>query len=336
MIKITRTFTVALVVSVAPLLFAAQPVSVALSIEPSRTIQGIPISLHVTAENTTDQEVVLPKKALLRVIPAEGEPFIAEWGFSQEHRFSRAELPGDEAALRLAPHSSRTFAFNAESIYGTGWSVDPRWQAPGRYRLQLLLTDRITEEVIFHTHAMQLESAIGPTLVSTEAVLTVEAPQGDDAILWRLLSEPARRRSAPWSTLYVNIHDLSRFATEAMEHYPGSRYAPYVVQDAIGIPLSRRLDDARRVLEAQPAAPIRDYAQFFVARLERMLAGDPEARANLKLAIDLTERARADYAAIERSTSNPELRQTSRVEREKLPTIEELQARIHPQPPSDQ
>jgi hypothetical protein len=335
MIKIiARTLTFALVVGVAPLLFAAQPVSVALSVEPSRAIQGIPISLHVTAENTTDQEVVLPRKALLRVIPAEGEPFIAEWGFSQEHRFSRAELPGDEAALRLAPHSSRTFAFNAESIYGTGWSVDPRWQAPGRYRLQLLLTDRITEEVIFHTHAMQLESVIGPTLVSGEAVMTVDTPRGDDAILWELLSEPARRRSARWSTLYLNLDDLSRFAKEAMEHYPGSRYTPYVVGDAIGLPQSRQLEDARRVLEAQPESPIRDYAQLFVARLENILA--PEGRANLKLAIDMTERARADYAAIERSTSNPELRETSRIERQKLPSIEELQRRTHPQPPSDQ
>jgi|GEM_PF-3501516 len=330
---ITRNLAFAVTLAFAPLLFAALPVSINLSLEPTHTIPGIGVSVHITAENTSDQEIVLPKKLLLRVTPETGEPFIAEFGLSGEHRFSTAELPGGETALHLAPHSRRVFAIRAHDLYGNGWSIDPRMNVPGRYRLQLLVLDRYNDTVIYDTPAVQIESVVGPALVSGEAVMTVETPKGDDAILWKLLTEPARRRGEPSSIAYVRFRERSEFAREVVERYPGSSYAPYVVGDAIGLPQSRQLEDARRVLEAQPQSPIRDYVQLFVARTENILA--PEGRENLKLAIEMTERARADYLAIERSTSNPELRETSRVEREKLPTVEELQLRLHPQPPAD-
>jgi hypothetical protein len=74
-----------------------------------------------------------------------------------------AEVPGGDTALHIAPHSTRAFAIRVRDLYGNGWSVDPRMNVPGRYRLQLLLVDRFDETSIFHTPAVQLESVIGPT-----------------------------------------------------------------------------------------------------------------------------------------------------------------------------
>lgn len=333
---ISRAHAFALAIGIAPVLFASQPASINLSLEPTHTIPGIGVSVHITAENTSDEEIVLPKKLLLRVTPEAGEPFIAKFGLSGEHRFSTAELLGGETALHLAPHSERTFAISARNLYGNGWSVDPRINVPGSYRLQLLLLDHVDETAIYATPAIQLESVIGPVLLSGDAAMTVETPKGDDAILWKLLSEPVRHRGEPLSIAYVRPRELSEFAREAVEHYPGSSYAPYAVEEAYNLPHLQRLENARRILDAQPESAIRDYVHLFVARMESGLAGDPEARSNLTLAIELTERARADYLAIERSSSDSELRETSRVEREKLPTVEKLQLRLHPKPLADE
>jgi hypothetical protein len=332
---ISRSLAVTLAVAVAPFLFGAQPVSINLSVEPTHTIPGIGVSVHVTVENTSGEGILLPKKLLLRVTPDAGEPFIAEFGLSGEHRFSMAEVPGGEAALHIGAHSTRAFAINAHDLYGNGWSIDPRMNVPGTYRLQLLLVDPFKETMIFHTPAIRIESVVGPALASGEAVMTVETPKGDDAVLWKLLSEPSGRRVEPWSIAFVGFRERSDFAKEAMEHYPESHYAPYVVGDAISLPQARQLADAKRVVEAQPESGIRDYAQLFVARLERIVAGS-EIRSNMKRAIELTDQARADYLAIERGSSSSELRETSRVEREKLPTVEELQLRAHPQPQPEQ
>src|ERR1043165_6900730 len=97
-----------LYVSLATLLFVSSAWGaprVTLAVEPSHVLPGTPAAFHVAVTNDADHEVLLPAKVLLRVYPSNGVPFIAEWGASQEHRYSNARIFRKED-MRIEAHAT--------------------------------------------------------------------------------------------------------------------------------------------------------------------------------------------------------------------------------------
>ncbi|HEY0370579.1 MAG TPA: hypothetical protein VGD79_01175 [Thermoanaerobaculia bacterium] len=318
-----------LLVHVAAAAFAGD-LSLVLTAEPSRTLPGIPVSLSVTAINDGDVDVALPAGLLLRVVPSSGEPFLAQWGFRQERRYSSAAFP--ETPGTVPAHGRKTFLFPAADIErAAGWFADPRIHIPGSYRLELLLADRLPEEELAHAAAVQLESVVPVRIASTQAVLTVDTPDGEDAVLWNRLQELARKRgAATWSVLFWNLEERASFAHDALQNHPQSPYAAYAAPYENSIPDDRRIDAVNRVLAAQPSTPNREHLRLFVAQSQAAVAGDAEAAVppNQRLAVEMTERARATFAALERESADPAIRSASRAARAKLPTAQELQQRM--------
>lgn len=324
-----RTALVLLFVLAAAAAFAGD-VSLVLTAEPSRTLPGIPVSLSVTAVNESDVAIALPKGLLLRVVPASGEPFLAQWGFRQERRYSSAAFPENPGTVPA--HGRKIFLFAAADIErAAGWFADPRLQVPGSYRLELLLTDQVPEEELAHVPAVQLESRVPVRIASTHAVLTVDTPDGEDAVLWSRLQELARKRgAATWSMLFWNLQERAAFASDAIQNHPRSPYAAYAAPYENSIPDDRRIDAVNRILAAQPSTPNREHLRLFVAQTQAAVAGDAEAAVppNPKLALEMTERARATFAALERESADPAIRSASHAGRAKLPTAQELQQRM--------
>lgn len=134
-------------------------VTLRFSVSPAHTLQAIPASFTLRVDNASDAAIVLPPHVLLRVFAPDHEAFIATFGLSQERPFSRAVLARDDAPVRLAPHERRTFTFAAATLDNApGWFVDPRMGAPGTYRLQMLLADRVSDEAISRVPATEVES----------------------------------------------------------------------------------------------------------------------------------------------------------------------------------
>ena len=182
---IFRSLLLATVAFGLPVLGDGADVSVHLTVEPNHVICGIRPSLLIAVQNDTPAVVELPGKVLLLVTPSTGAPFIAEFSGSQETPYSRAELSGERT---IQPHGQADFSYVARSLDGPpGWFDDPRLAGPGTYRLQLLLADRVVDSKVGPTPAFKIDTAVGVRYRSTEAVLTVETPRGDDAVLWHHL-----------------------------------------------------------------------------------------------------------------------------------------------------
>ncbi len=317
------------------LAMSAAPVTLSLSAEPSRRLPGIPVSFRVTLSNQQEVPFTLPLNALLRVFPPGGAPFIAKSGYSDESPFSLAKLPENSEAVRIAPHASATFVYAARDISDApAWFVDPRLNQIGTYRLQLLLVADLEEQKVYRAAADQIENVLDVRATSNVVVVTVDEPRGDDlAVYERLVALAARRDQQLWSPVYWNLEEELQVATHAIEEHPRSAYAPYLLQEYRVLPHGRQLEAARRVLSEHPRSPNREYLALFVAQMEAFEGRNAEfdVPPNLKLAIEMYERARADLTSLERDAADPEVRRTSRAEREKIPKLEDLQRRALPQ-----
>lgn len=316
-------------------------VSVQLNVVPTHVLAGIRPSFRIDVENRTDTDVTLPRKVLLLVTPSIGKPFIAEFSGSQETPYSTAELP---VPRTIKAHSHGEFMFAARTLDGPpGWFDDPRLNAPGTYRLQLLLADSVVDSRVGPTPAFKIDTAVNILHRSSEAVLTVEKPEGDDAKLWAYLLVLAQRHhSATWSARYRGGSEWEKFEAEAIAKYPASPYAPLVVRayserpGGDRLPPEERLANARRVLQAQPDAPNREDIQLFMAEMEVTSAEHAASgpKADAKRAVELYDRARADFEALERSSSDPEIRARSREERELLPSADDVRELVTERPPA--
>lgn len=309
-----------MLLSAAPI---AAAVSASLTVDPTHGLPGVAPSIHVVVTNESDHEITLPQKLLLRVVPGHGAPFMAEWGGGQEHPFSNARFPGDLPA-KVAAHSSREIVFRSYALDRVaGWFYDARLNVPGTYRLQLLMLDSFSETTVSRADALSIESVLHVSVMSTEAVLTIDTPTGADAELWRRLEGIAKRHGASsWSPLYWPDPGQRQFVRDAVEGHPESPYAAYVMR-AYGDSLSseERVLKAERILKAQPASPVREDLQLFIAQMEIRVAQHAASLStpDVKRAGLYYDRARADFQALERTAGDPEIRQRSREERERIP-----------------
>lgn len=327
MIMIPKRMLILLALSV-PLRLIAQP-SVSLTLEPSRIEAGTPATFRLLVKNGGDQDLKLPEKLLLRVVPSNGAPFIGEWGASQEHRFSHAELPTTDRTVTA--HSTREFAFRAYAIdRSVGWFWDPRLNTPGTYRLQVLFVDPFREEKVFHTAPFDLDAKLPVRVASDEAVLVIETPRGEDASLWaELLASAKQHGYTMWSPLFRPDRD---FVNDVIENHPESAYAPFLVGNYVErssgerFTPEERLMRTQRVLELHPDSQAREQIEILIAELEVSAAQHAASAAHpdVERAIQFYEKARSAFSAIERTSTDDVIRNRSREERERLPAAEDL------------
>ena len=141
-----------------------------------------------------------------------------------------AELPTSGPASVPAGGGAQYFFPAYDVGRAPEWFYDPRLHVPGQYRLQVLLLDAIDNVLIESTPAARLESVVPIRAASGEAILSVDTPTGDDAILWeRLLNVACRHGASRWFYSFWGGAETWLFAKEALEKYPHSRYAAYVV-----------------------------------------------------------------------------------------------------------
>ena len=308
---------------------ADQSVTVALALQPAHALPGVPVSFRITVKNGGSEAVEIPNHVLLRVFPHAADPFIAVFGFNGEHRFSPAQLSDDATPFRLAAGSEHTFVIAVRDIKDVTWFVDPRLSRVGSYRVQTLLASAVPEEELFHIPAIQAQSLLSDPLVSSEALFTIDKPTGVDAAVYEKLLAVSHAPPDGWSVAYAmyGIEDVARFV---VERYPQSAYAPYLAPYDISLSDQERIDATRRILRLHPDAPNRDFLRLSVARQEAGLAGDALAlvQPNLALAIRRVQEAKSEYEALERETSDRTIRDTARLERQKLPTVAELEERL--------
>ncbi len=311
--------------------------SVRLTVEPSRVLPGVSPSLHLVLTNDGAEVAAVPSKVLLRVIPSDGKPFLAEFGAGQEHRYANAALPVAAGQIVKA-HSSLDVWFRSYTLDRCpGWFFDARLDVPGTYRLQILLLSDYREETLGRAAALDAERAVPVELASSEAVLVVDVPRGGDADLARSLAKIAHRHGASaWSPLYAYDPEWREFVRSAVEEHPSSPYAAYVVRDyvegadSVRLAPEQRLQIAQRVLSRQPQTLNRDDIQLFMAQLETDAAEDAARypRFDAPLALNWYHRARADFEALQRSTTDSAIRAQSAAGLERLPSDADVTEKI--------
>ncbi|HEV8436269.1 MAG TPA: hypothetical protein VGR95_22865 [Thermoanaerobaculia bacterium] len=319
MLKVLASISTAVLVTTLGASLAISGVRIDFKIEPSHVLPGTPAVLCLLVTNDGDQDVKLPEKLLLRVVPADGDPFIAEWGAGQEHRFSHAELPTKDRTV--SAHSRREFVFHAYALdKSNGWFWDARLNTPGTYRLQVLFVDPFREEKVFHTRPFDLDTVLPVRMASTESVLVIETPRGDDARVWAQLVAMAKQRGSDvWSPMFIAETGWRDFVNEVIEKYPASSYAPFIVgwygeksaTERYGA--EERLVKIRRVLDLHPSTTARESIQLLIAGVEVQAAQEAASilHHDVKRAALFYERARSDYDALERTASDPEIRRMS-------------------------
>jgi hypothetical protein len=301
-------------------------VTASLTLYPAKVIAGTPASLSLEVVNSEDAVTDLPNYAALRVSPSLGDPFLA--GKDVSGRVALIPLPD---ASKLNPNGSRKMAFVARSLWDSApWFRDPRLNAPGTYRLQLLLIDGATADALNNSAASQAEAMLPVRVVSTEAILTISEPEGEDALLWERLNEISKTRGCEpgiWSPDCAGLGDKVGFAKEVVEKHPASHYAPYVLSYYFtDTREGGSLEAAERVVSRNPAAPNREYMQLLLARSAAKLAETSmhSLPPNKAEALKATEMARSLYAAITRQAVDEEILSLARNEAAALLTPQQI------------
>ena len=172
-----RLAALLVVLLVASRLFGASnpDVFVRLTIDPYRTIPGLPLPMYVEIENRGPGHFDF-RRLKFRATPAEGEPFIIRWGLDS-HRGLIEEAPVDwtrEVMFPVPPGKKTYVTVPVDFLPRQGWMYDTRLCAPGVYRIEAVLDDPDRPDA--------------PAIVSSPAEIEVMRPADRDALIYlRLL-----------------------------------------------------------------------------------------------------------------------------------------------------
>ncbi|HMJ82058.1 MAG TPA: hypothetical protein VK504_02760, partial [Vicinamibacterales bacterium] len=124
---------IAMLLSVVP---ASADLTLTLSVEPRAALPGIPPTLRVIAKNGGNASAAMPATVALRVVPPDGQPFLAfaspRTG-SVAARFSHAA----DLVLTLASGEQRELTFWSSPENPPWFHADAQLFQPGTYTLQL-------------------------------------------------------------------------------------------------------------------------------------------------------------------------------------------------------
>jgi len=266
--------------------------SVQFTLSPAHTLPALPVSFHVTVTNSDPVARPLPPGAILIMTPAAGEP-----AFALAYNSSIAEnIAGwTEGVTSVGPHSQYTFDIPVDGTLGNpSWFYDARLNRPGDYRLQLVLSD-LPGEKLRNIKPTALASVLTPnSVVSNEAMLTVDTPVGEDAAVWQLIQGETHQRAG--AGIWLNSGDLMRRIWTA---HRASTYAQYI---ALRVPLDsveQQIKAIQDVLAASPNGPLADWQQLQIGELEHHLYGDAHGHGrDAAILAQHAQRAVAAYRAV--------------------------------------
>lgn len=267
---------------------SASPVRLTLWLEPATELPGIPITLHVEADNPSNTIAIVPNSVAMQVTPRVGEPFVAVAALRGE--VGVISFPGvRDSEIELAPGEKRDL-----TIWGTLDSIlvtrDRRLYEPGEYRLQLFVDPELRNLDYLSVRTLAGNEQLTDPIVSNEVVLTVSVPKGDDAAVFALIASLSDPRG--WS------EELSE---RIWSEYPNSRYAPYSVPTNLA-DRKRQAALLEAAIAKAPTSLIADWHRLYLAELRddiRTPNNDDELREASEMADyvrplleDLIQRAR--------------------------------------------
>lgn len=309
-------------VTTVPLIAGNEQLSVTLEVEPSTVLVGLSPSLRISVTNDGTSPAVSPKYAVVRVTPENGESFIALYGSGSNER--HGGILGNERTS-IGPGERAIFEFRTSSITSRPeWFEDPRWLEPGTYRMQMLLMD--STRGISQQGGVNLESIIAVRAASREAVLTIEEPSGDDAIVWNALKEALHPRADALDPVYWDRPALQTVATEQVQLLPGSAYAPYIAGSVRSDSPVRKLEILHRIIDAHDEGEMIDEVWGQLAYDEMQLGREAELKKDIPAAIRWNDQARLHLTRLSKS-SNADVKGWSTKQLSELPSAKDLQER---------
>ncbi|HJZ11323.1 MAG TPA: hypothetical protein VJ521_04190, partial [Acidobacteriota bacterium] len=150
----------------------SQTVDLLLEFQPDHTLPAIPVNLKLSAKNLSASQVRLPEAILLEVMRDDGEKFVVE---TQGGYYGL--LPEEYI---LNPGEGQDIWFPVGPALSSQWFFDPRLSWPGVYKLQLTL-DRDPNPKLMGDKVIGKDPGNPRKIVSNEATLIVDVPQGEDA-----------------------------------------------------------------------------------------------------------------------------------------------------------
>jgi hypothetical protein len=209
-----------------------------------------------------------------------------------------------------------TFSLPAKDVTRVaGWFYDPRLNAPGTYRLQVLFLAETSESQVEVTTASLAEGKLPIRAVSAETILTVSEPTGDDAILWEELINLAEKRgcsNSSWSPRCWTLLEEYEVTKKAVEKYPSSSYTAYMLPNYHVASISD-LAFVERAVDAQSRAANRDYLRLFVAQSQVRVAKN-YSKGQAEQASELLAKAQLAFQALILESKDADIRELSRRE----------------------
>ena len=307
------------------LLFAALPVtasplSITVEVDPPSALPGIPVSLILTVENTSDVPQTVPSRTVLIARPASGERFIPDAvgvlvkAFPYEYRDERVLRPGQKRAYEIPLATALT----------DGAMADPRLWKPGTYQLQLFLHDDLRDDDVDQFGLDELLGAgriSSPLLVSPEATLRVEKPTGVDAEIWTMLLDKTQGRGL----LRNDERASDTIAKELWSRAAKSPYMPYLIPYMRYTPRPELKDKWRQLVEADPNHPVAEAIRLGNAEMKALEAETAIFHGgDLDAILSQSDEARAELATLAKDARHDLIRVRARHELTKLKSRERL------------
>jgi hypothetical protein len=200
----------------APALAATGPFDVQLEAVPATTLPGIPVTLRITVTNRGTEPAPLPEHAILLFTTTAGETYPAGWYgnrlYASLREWRDTPVPARASVILEARATG--------SAIEPGWFDDPRLNQPGRFQLQVQMG----------TFPGDLLVAPEGGTKSTTAILQVNEPTGDDALIW---GEMLRVGNGRWTAGVAACDDGGRLAQRVVTEYPHSAYAGWFATSGV-------------------------------------------------------------------------------------------------------
>jgi len=293
-----RRLGCALLLVLAPALaHATSSLQVALTLAPSQTLAGIPVSLRLTFTNSSDSAVSIPRRAVLSVTNKQSGEFLAWW--------DQAKVAFTPAwgGTPVPPHGLVVEDLATDgSLLTPAWFLDSRLLRSGTYMLQVFLADDLSDDV-------SLDAARTRALATTSATLIVAQPTGIDLEAWKLLLSAGE----PWGPTRLATPKGAQVVRDIVTKHAKSAYAGWVATTGFTGSTEERASLLRTWLENDTAADpyyeqrILKLAMLDVALWDQMERSDPAksrqhgalARAALNRLVQQTKNENVKRAALD-------------------------------------
>ncbi len=288
---------------------AASPVRLTLRLDPAAELPGIPVTLHVEAENVSNAVAIVPNSVAMQVTPRNGDPFVAVAAFRGEA--GAISFPAVSApTIDLAPGEKRDL-----TIWGTLDSTlvtrDRRLYEPGEYRLQLYIDQELRNLDYLSVRTLAGHEELVDPIVSNEVVWTVSAPTGDDAAVFALIQSLGDPRT--WSV---------ELAEKIWSDYPSSRYAPYAVPSNLKDRAREAALNEAAIAKA-PTSLVADWHRLYLARLRGDIRS-PNDEAELQRALEKAQYVRTLLEDLAGHARDPRLLEMAKKALSEVPTRDGL------------